>query len=158
MTDTVSHRGRRNALPPQVWSRQFLARPEQVREARRYLAVVLEGCPVVDDAVLCLSELAGNAVLHSQSRRPGGIFTIRAELSHGDYVRVEVLDEGGPWGEHADADSRPHGLAIVRELAVDSGTDGDALSGWIAWATLAWPPAGGCPPTVSAAPAIARFA
>jgi hypothetical protein len=64
--------------------------------------------------VLCLSELAGKSVLHSASRRPWGAFTVRAELRHGDYVRVEVRDEGGPWNEHPCTDGRPHGLAIVR--------------------------------------------
>ena len=57
-------------------------------------------------------------------------------------MRVEVRDEGGPWNEHPGVDGRPHGLAIVRHLAVDSGTDGDALTGWIAWARIDWPDRG----------------
>ena len=113
--------------------------PEQVGQARRLLALALEGCPVADDAVLCLSELAGNSVLHSRSRRPGGTFTVRAEMRDGDYVRVEVRDEGGPWNNHPGADGRPHGLAIVRAIAADSGTDGDVLTGWIGWARIDWP-------------------
>jgi two-component sensor histidine kinase len=89
-----------------------------------------------------LSELASNSVLHSASRRPGGAFTVRAEVRHGDHVRVEVHDEGGPWAERrGTGDGRLHGLAIVRSLAADSGTDGNALTGWIAWARLDWPPA-----------------
>jgi hypothetical protein len=60
-------------------------------------------------------------------------------MRQGDYVRVEVHDEGGPWDEHPQMDGRPHGLAIVRALAADSGTDGNALTGWIAWARLDWP-------------------
>jgi hypothetical protein len=85
--------------------------------------------------VVCLSELAGNSVLHSRSRRPGGAFTVRAEVRDGGYVRVE----GGPWNEHRGADGRPHGLAIVHRLAADCGTDGDPLTGWIAWARIDWP-------------------
>jgi len=139
MTDTASHRGPQAAASARTWFRVFPARPEQVGQARRFLALALEGCPVADDAVLCLSELAANSVLHSRSRRPGGTFTAGAEVRDGEYVRVEVRDEGGPWHEHPGVDGRPHGLAIVRHLAVDSGIDGDALTGWIAWARIDWP-------------------
>ncbi len=48
------------------------------------------------------------------------MFTVYAEIRRGDYVRIEVRDDGGPWDEHPHADGRPHGLAIVRELAADS--------------------------------------
>jgi len=81
----------------------------------------LEGCPVADDAVLRLLELAGNSMVHSRRHRPGGTFTVRAEVC-GHYVRVEVRDEGGPWNKHRSADGYQHGLAIVRHIAADSGT------------------------------------
>ena len=142
MTDTAKLRGPHAGSRARVWMREFPARPEQVGQARKFLAGALEGCPVADDAVLCLSELASNSVLHSSSRRPGGAFTVRAEIRHGGYVRVEVRDEGGPWDEDPPTDERPHGLAIVRDLAADSGIDGNALTGWIAWARLDWPGAG----------------
>ena len=142
MTGTASHSRQRIAPPAQTWAREFPARADQVGRARKFLALALEGCPVADDAVLVLSELASNSVLHSGSRRPGGAFTVRAEVQYGDHVRVEVHDEGGPWaGRPSTGDGRPHGLAIVRSLAADSGTDGNALTGWIAWARLDWPPA-----------------
>ena len=139
MTDTASHRGPQGTAPARTWTREFPARPEQVGQARRFLALALEGCPVADDAVLCLSELAANSLLHSRSRRPGGSFTVHAEVRDGHYVRVEVRDEGGPWNKRPGADGRPHGLAIVRAFAADSGIDGDALTGWIAWARIDWP-------------------
>jgi anti-sigma regulatory factor (Ser/Thr protein kinase) len=142
MMDTARHCGPHAASRAQAWTREFPARPEQVGQARKLLARALEGCPIADDAVLCLSELASNSVLHSSSRRPGGTFTVRAEIRHGGYVRVEVRDEGGPWDEDPPTDERPHGLAIVRDLAADSGIDGNALTGWIAWARLDWPGAG----------------
>jgi hypothetical protein len=63
---------------------------------------------------------------------------VRAEVRDGDYVRIEVRDAGGPWNEHCAADTRPHGLAIVCRPAVGSGVDGDALTGWIAWARINW--------------------
>ena len=83
------------AAPP-AWSRTFPATPAQAREARGFLTGVLHGHPVTDDAVLCLSELVANAAIHSDSRRSGGHFTVRAEL-RGDCLRVEVTDEGGSW-------------------------------------------------------------
>jgi hypothetical protein len=41
------------------------------------------------------------AALHSGSRLPGGQFTVRAEIHPGDYVWIEVEDNGGPWLEAA---------------------------------------------------------
>ena len=84
-------------------------------------------------------ELATNSVLHSDSRKPGGTFTVRAEVHEGDYVYVEVQDNGGPWREPTRTDGRPHGLDIVRELSNESGRDGDALAGWVVWARHDWP-------------------
>ena len=52
-------------------------RPEQVRQVRADARDLLAGCPVADEVILCLSELAANAVLHSNSRRPGGTFAVR---------------------------------------------------------------------------------
>ena len=139
MTNTASHRSGHAAHPVRAWTQEFPARPEQVGQARKFLAAALGGCPVADDAVLCLSELASNSVLHSASSRPGGAFTVRVQVRHGDYVRIEVRDEGGSWDERPCADGRAHGLAIVRALAAGSGTDGDALAGWFAWARFDWP-------------------
>ncbi len=49
--------------------RVFPGRPEQVALARRFVARMLDGCPVADDAQLCASELASNAIRHTV--RPG---------------------------------------------------------------------------------------
>jgi serine/threonine-protein kinase RsbW len=138
MIDIASHGSSHTTPPGQMWCHEFPARPEQVGQARRFLSSALEECPVIDEAVLCLSELASNAVLHSESRRPGGTFTVRAEITPGDHVHVEVQDQGGPWREHSHDDGRPHGLAIVRGLAADSGVDGDARTGWKVWARIDW--------------------
>jgi hypothetical protein len=129
--------------PPLAWSRAFPATPSQVREARQFLSGILDGCPVADDAVLCISEMAANSCLHSASRKAGGTFTVHAEIHKGNYVWIEVEDNGGPWNQRTHPDGRPHGLDIVRAYAADSGIDGDPLTGWIAWARLDWPPASG---------------
>lgn len=38
--------------------RVFPGRPDQVAQARRFVARALEACPAADDAVLCVSDLA----------------------------------------------------------------------------------------------------
>jgi anti-sigma regulatory factor (Ser/Thr protein kinase) len=142
MTDTASDCDRDGGFRTQAWAREFPARPEQVGQARKFLARALEGCPVSADAVLCLSELASNTVIHSSSRGPGGAFTVQVEMQQGGYVHIKVHDQGGPWHERSPADERPHGLAIVRHLATDFGIEGNALTGWIVWARLDWHGAG----------------
>jgi serine/threonine-protein kinase RsbW len=114
----------------------FAAHPRHVGAARAFLAAVLGDCPAADDAILCISELASNAVLHSASRQPGGTFTVCAELSH-DCIWIGVKDNGGKWEQTPHGDGRPHGLDIVHELATDTGREGSALTGWIVWAKLA---------------------
>jgi hypothetical protein len=98
---------------------------EQARAARAELRGLLDGHPLSDDVCLCASELAANAILHSQSGLPGGKFTVRAELDPDGSVRVEVEDEGGPWTPRAPGTAHRHGLDIVHALAADWGIDGD---------------------------------
>src|SRR3984893_10746885 len=129
------------AAPPPACPPAVPATPEQSREAPRSLASVLNGCPAADDAILCISELAANSCLHSASREASGTFTVRAEVHQGDYVWIEVEDNGGPWNQHAHPDGRPHGLDIVRAYAAAWGIDGDPLTGWIVWARINWPTA-----------------
>ena len=120
---------------PRAWSRTFPATPAQAREARGFLAGVLHGHPVTDDAVLCVSELVANAAIHSHSRRSGGHVTVRAEL-RGERLRVEVTDEGGSWEWPLYPDERHgHGLSIVGQVARTWGRAGDSAS-WTVWFEL----------------------
>ena len=116
----------------------------QVREARRFLAGVLDGDPAADDAILCLSELAANASVHSRSREPGGQFTVTAAI-RGSELRVAVRDGGGPWAwpVRGPGGQRGRGLLIVGQLTRGWGRTGDSVTGWTVWFTLrlATPPA-----------------
>jgi hypothetical protein len=47
---------------------------EHVAAVRADLRPLLRDCPVADEVILCASELAANAAVHSLSRLPGGTF------------------------------------------------------------------------------------
>ena len=111
---------------------------EHIRAVRADLRAVLRDCPRVDDVILCASELAANAVLHSRSRLPGGTFTVRATVSPGLHARVEVEDNGGPWNQGMIDPTRHHGLDIVRAVADEWGIEGDQTTRTI-WARFDWP-------------------
>lgn len=119
--------------PVVTWSRAFPAKPARIREARGFLAGLLGDRTAADDAVLCLSEVATNAIQHSRSAGPGGRFSVRAELD-GEWLRVEVGDQGGPWTRLIHRDGlRGRGLLILAELAASWGRAGDARTGWRVW-------------------------
>ncbi|HUZ54661.1 MAG TPA: ATP-binding protein [Streptosporangiaceae bacterium] len=139
MSGTESRHIRPATHAAATWTHVFPARAEQVRHARKLLALALDDCPMAEEIVLCLSEFASNSVLHSASREPGGVFTVRAEIHHGERVHIEVRDRGGPWRERLAPADRPHGLDIVRAVAAECGVDGSALTGWTAWARFDWP-------------------
>ena len=92
---------------------------------------------MADEVILCASELAANAAIHSASRLPGGTFTVRAKISPGDYVWIEAEDDGGPWTPAVSDPERPHGLDVIRTLASDWGIEGDH-TGCIIWARFDW--------------------
>jgi anti-sigma regulatory factor (Ser/Thr protein kinase) len=120
---------------PLTWSRVFPASPAQAQLARRSLARILDGHPAADDAALCLSELAANAILHSNSRQPGGHFIVRAEIRPGHRLRVEVHDGGGPWTCTPRKPDSPdgRGLLLVSTLTSAWGRTGSSDTGWIVW-------------------------
>jgi anti-sigma regulatory factor (Ser/Thr protein kinase) len=121
------------ATSVRTWTRSFPATPDQVGEARRFLAAILDDSPITGDALTCLSELAANAVLHSNSRRPGGYFAVRARL-HPGMLRVEVEDEGGPWeSRHQPDGQRGRGLAIVEGLSSQWSISGDGTGTRTVW-------------------------
>lgn len=113
--------------------------PDQVRRARAAVAGHLAGCPVADDAILIVSELSSNAIVHSDSKDE--FFTVRVEACP-DHVRVEVEDLGGPW-QDSQPDDRPHGLDIISALTGPGnwGVQTTSSGGRIIWARLDLPPA-----------------
>ncbi len=69
-------------------------------------------------------------VAHSDSREPGGQFRVRVER-HGDRVRVEVCDQGGPWAPAAAHDEENgRGLLVVAQLARSWGRTGSEALQW----------------------------
>jgi anti-sigma regulatory factor (Ser/Thr protein kinase) len=126
--------------PGSSWtcSRTFPAVPEEISGARSFLRRVLADCPLAEDAVLICSELCTNVVRHSDSARDGGRFTVRAEVRDGDYLWLEVEDEGGQWAPGQGSDEGGRGLAIVGELADYWDVRGDDTAR-VVCARLDWP-------------------
>jgi serine/threonine-protein kinase RsbW len=111
---------------------------EHIRIVRADLRAALHECPMADDVILCASELAANAAIHSRSRLPGGTFTVRVKISPSDHAWIEVEDDGGPKSPGLRDATRHHGLDIVRALATDWGIGGDHTARTI-WARFDWP-------------------
>jgi serine/threonine-protein kinase RsbW len=126
------------AAPVITWARMFPAVPAQVREARRFLAGLVDGWPAASDALICLSELVSNAVVHSRSSQPGGTFTVRVRLAD-QRLRVEVCDQGGRWhspGRSSTDEPDGRGLFIVSQLTTRWGCEGHSRTGWTVWFEL----------------------
>ena len=64
------------ALAKPSWARAFPGTPRQVGAARRFVASLLDGSPFCDDAVVVVSELFTNALLHTDSGKPGGLVVV----------------------------------------------------------------------------------
>ena len=130
---------------PILVRRTFPGQPGQVRLVRWWLTAQLGGPAACDDVVLACSELAANAIIHSDSGLPGGVFTVRLAIEHG-FVRIEVIDQGGQWpgGRRAchdpaadleDVSQCGRGLRIVAALASAWGIGGDQ-EGRTAWCEI----------------------
>jgi anti-sigma regulatory factor (Ser/Thr protein kinase) len=92
---------------------------------------------MADEVVLCASELAANAVLHSRSRLPGGTFTVKIRINPGHHAQVEVEDDGGPWAPLESDPTGHRGLDIVCALASAWGVNHDRTTR-TAWARFDW--------------------
>lgn len=123
--------------------RTFRGECGQVPLVRDFVSRYLNGrhCPAraVQDTLVCATELAANAVLHSRSGLPGGHFSVQVACA-GQSVHVTVEDSGGPWAERGnggiDAECG-RGLQVVAGLSSDMGIVGDA-AGRTAWFCCQW--------------------
>jgi serine/threonine-protein kinase RsbW len=99
----------------------FPGRPDQVAHARRFVGRVLKGCPVADDALLCVSELASNAIRHTRTGWSGKFQVVvwRGRAS----ACVAVLDDGSATtptpvpAQPGRLEESGHGLLAVQALA-----------------------------------------
>ncbi len=86
--------GPRSVRSPQGrWSRVFRGVPASVPEARRFVAGLLAGCPGREVLMTCVSELAANAIEHTDSGH-GGVFIVEVDCPRDGVARVAVTDEG----------------------------------------------------------------
>ena len=115
------------------WSRAFPATPAQVREARQFLAGILDGHPATDDAVLCLSELVTNA---TSTADPVNQAAISASVpkctaaASGWKSPTKAAPGNGPQKED---EQNGRGLLVVAQLARNFGRTGDDQAGWTVW-------------------------
>ena len=113
--------------------------PESVREARDLVRSQLGPGPVAEAAVLCVSELAANAIAYTRSGLPGGTFAVSVQAVPGGVVirvrdggarTLPVLSDQGPGAEHG------RGLLIVAAVAAQWGTEPTA-AGRATWCRIA---------------------
>jgi len=102
------------------WARAFLGAPRQVGDARRFVASLLDGSPFCEDAVVVVSELFTNALLHTDSGKPGGLVVVQVTrwlLG----VRIAVTDQGSAKrpviGDGRSCCEGGRGLYLVSSLA-----------------------------------------
>jgi serine/threonine-protein kinase RsbW len=128
---------------PSVLARHsFAGRPDQLSAARSWMTALIGGFAQASDVVLACSELAANAIMHSKSGLPGGVFTVRACIAS-DLIRIEIIDQGGQWTgrprHHCngadDASQYGRGLTIVAAIASSWGIAGDH-EGRTAWCEI----------------------
>jgi serine/threonine-protein kinase RsbW len=149
---TVRSTARPSALPHRVPMpappviRVLPGVPQSATAAREMTRRLLgDGHPTADTAMLLVSELVANSVLHSQSRRPGGTVTV-AVCAGPASVLIQVRDDGGPLqprlpaaggtAESAGGAEHGYGLLLVDALAETWGTTA-TTEGRVTWCRLA---------------------
>ena len=119
--------------------RVFPGRHEQVAHARQFVARALAGCSFAGEAILCVSELATNALLHTASGNEGE-FEVIVQQGR-SWIRIAVTDEGSsttPAPRALDATSEAgRGLGLVALIADRWGQRGNK-HGRTVWFELRW--------------------
>lgn len=111
--------------------------PSQAAAARQFVAGALgAGSPHAETAVLLVSELVTNSMVHSASGASGGMITITVASGAGESVRVEVADDGAGTVPVVtpvrDEDEHGRGMHLVSALAASWGSHrrGNSLVTW----------------------------
>ena len=117
------------AAQPEVATQVFPGRHDQVARARAFVRAVLGPVPVADEAVLLVSELCTNALLHTASGYDGtfevavylGSLSVRIEVRDGGAAQApSVRQPVGPFAEYG------RGLDLVELLSDRWGYSGDS--------------------------------
>jgi hypothetical protein len=133
------------------WSRSFPGLPEHLGEVRRFTQMVLGDAPGTELVVMAVSELAGNAIVHTASGAPDGQFVVHL-AAFADRWKVRVDDEGSPSEprvvvdaieEDPEWDSESgRGLAMVASISRKWGVIGGRCARAV-WAEIPYPVAVG---------------
>ena len=111
------------------WGRAFPGRPEQAAVVRRFVEILLHGCPIVDDVLLVVDELVVNALRHTRSGQADGTFAVEIRRQCAEIV-VMVTDQGcatEPTPTDADEFAESgRGLRTVSLLATSWGWHGNS--------------------------------
>lgn len=125
-----------------TWRKLFPGTPEQVSDARRLARIFLDDTSSAVDAEWIVGELAKNAVMHSRSGEPGGVYLL--ELKRIPVLaRLAVYDLGGigrpTFVRPVTTTGLPetgYGLRAVAQLAIRTGVRGNLTIGHAVWADL----------------------
>ena len=74
----------------------FAGRADQAGQVRRFVASLVADHPKADDAVQAVAELVANAIQHTLSAAPGGLFVVEVCRWRDGRVAISVTDQGGP--------------------------------------------------------------
>ena len=131
--------------PGRGWERAYPGTEDQLAHVRAALRPLLRECPMADDVLLIMHELAANAVRHSKSREGGGTFTARLLDVPGEYVVGEIEDGGSNWdGDLLGSARDTSGLYILLHLAAACGVSGQRWKR-VVWFRVHYPPVTGSP-------------
>ena len=136
--------------PGRGWERTYPGTENQLANVRAGLRPLLRECPMADDVLLIMHELAANAVRHSKSREGGGTFTARLLDVPGEYVLGEIEDGGSNWdGDLLGSARDASGLYILLNLAAACGVSGQRWKR-VVWFRVRYPPGHRQPPGLGA--------
>ena len=129
------------------WSRCFPGLAENLAEVRQFTQMVLGDAPGAELVILAVSELAGNAIVHTASGASGGQFVVHL-AAFVDRWQVRVDDEGSPTEPHVVVDGikedaewdceSGRGLAMVAAISEKWGVLGDNYARAV-WAEIPYP-------------------